>query len=582
MIVLGPHIVDHQHQHVIAQDSDDDQSSVDGGQQHYNTLHSDRSHEQSLSRVPMTTPDHTQYTKMLLQARLDVSKIIGSIGVPLQAFATYCYCTNDNETMQSHNGNGEITNINAAQHNMNIDDQESVRSHFNSIVELATSHTALIETMQSCLHMLSIGTGVRLGIGPNNIPASRRAERAWMTRQLRQHDTTQQAGIKIPHRPQLTLHRCRQILHNAIVDQAKSLQSVGAIGVTFDGMTDWDDFVQDLTYTMNSGCVLTVSQLSKWIDNLAMFLADILSHNLPWRGLDKEAYLRMNISDSLQMANERIVFLQSAFSLRNEERLVKSPDKKNNGPDVNNIIGALKSTIDGAYVSLWAFEETRSEECSKSEWKQWLGDLSDLVKRSSSMVKELEDNLLLSSEVGLSSGGERIDAADESLVGIEDGELCTAPTSAVLVSDGTSKSKVPLLSDNEIERNVPFDKTLIFSGNGCHTTTTSRILKTKAGSPMKSRNASKPSSFTTFHRTVLLQDLQSRLKTIGLADEYEVVAVAATESPDDEVMEIEDRMRSQPSTSCTDLPMFLGVSGSALAELTSSIRCHQEEQVIIE
>lgn len=572
MIVLGPHIVHHQHQHVIAQDSDDDPSSVDD----YNTLHSDRSHEQSLSRAPMATPDHTQWKKMLLQARLDVSKIIGSIGVPLQAFSTDCCCTNDNETMQSHNGNGDIiANINAAQHN--IGDQESVRNHFNSIVELATSHAALIETMKSCLHMLSIGTGVRLGIGPNNIPASRRAERAWLARQLRQHDTTQQAGREIPHRPQLTLHRCRQILHNAIIDQAKSLQSVGALGVTFDGMTDWDDFVQDLTYTMNSRCVLTLSQLSKWIDNLSMFLGNILSSNLLWRGLYQETYLRMNISNSLQMAKERIVFLQSAFSLRNEESLVKSPGKKNNGPDVNNIIDALKSTIDGAYVSLWAFEETRSEECSK-EWKQWLGDLNDLVKRSSSMVKELEDNLLLSSEVGLSSGGERIDAADESLVDIEDGELCTAPTSAVLVSDGTSKSKVPLLSDNEIERNVPFDKTLIFSGNGCHTI--SRILKTKAESPMKSRNASKPSSFTTFHRTVLLQDLQSRLKTIGLADEYEVVA--ATESPDDEVMEIEGRMRSHPSTSCTDLPMFLGVSGTALAELTSSIRCQQGEQVIIE
>lgn len=571
MIVLGPHIVHHQHQHVIAQDSDDDPSSVDD----YNTLHSDRSHEQSLSRAPMATPDHIQCKKMLLQARLDVSKIIGSIGVPLQAFSTDCCCTNDNETMQSHNGNGDIiANINAAQHN-----QETIRNHFfNSIVELATSHTALIQTMQSCLHMLSIGTGVRLGIGPNNIPASRRAERAWMARQLRQHDTTQQAGREIPHRPQLTLHRCRQILHNAIIDQAKSLQSVGALGVTFDGMTDWDDFVQDLTYTMNSRCVLTLSQLSKWIDNLSMFLGNILSSNLLWRGLYQETYLRMNISNSLQMAKERIVFLQSAFSLRNEESLVKSPDKKNNGPDVNNIIDALKSTIDGAYVSLWAFEETRSEECSKPEWKQWLGDLNDLVKRSSSMVKELEDNLLLSSEVGLSSGGERIDAADESLVDIEDGELCTAPTSAVLVSDGTSKSEVPLLSDNEIERNVPFDKTLIFSGNGCHTT--SRILKTKAESPMKSRNASKPSSFTTFHRTVLLQDLQSRLKTIGLADEYEVDA--ATESPDDEVMEVEGRMGSHPSTSCTDLPMFLGVSGTALAELTSSIRCQQGEQVIIE
>lgn len=576
MIVLGPHIVDHQHhQHVITQDSDDDPSSVDGGQQHYNTLHSDGSHEQSLSRVPVATPDHTQYTKMLLQARLDVSKIIGSIGVPLQAFSTDTdyYFTNDNETMQSHNGNGEITNINTAQHN--IGDQELVRNHFNSIVELATSHTALIETMQSCLHMLSIGTGVRLGIGPNNIPASKRAERAWLARELRQHDTTQQAGIKLPHRPQLTLHRCRQILHTVIIDQAKSLQSIGGLGVAFEGMTDWDDFVQDLTYTMNSKCVLTLSQLSKWIDNLSMFLGDILSRNLLWRGFDKEIYLRKNISNSLQMAKERIVFLQSAFSLRNEESLVKSPDKKN---DVNNIVDALKSTIHGAYVSLWAFEETRSEERSKSECKQWLRELNDLVKRSSSMVKELEDNLLLSSEVGLSSGRERIDSADESLVDIEDGELCSAPTSAVLVSDGTSKSEVPLLSDNEIERNVPVDKTLIFSGNGCHTS--SRVLKTKAVNPIKSRDASKPSSFTTFHRTILLQDLQNRLKTIGLADEYEVVV--ATGSPDDGVMEVAGTMRSQPSTSCTDLPMFLGVSGTALAELTRSIRCQQEEQVIIE
>ena len=577
MIVLGPHIHHHNDHHVLENNGGDaaEPDSNSSANRQYNAFRSSsnsgggiadedtgKTHQQSLSDTTGTrSPLEVRCNNiMLLQARVEISKLLGSIGAP-PLISSVTGATTE-----------EVVNINTTPNTR----EESVQTYLDNIVELATSHTELLKTMQSCLHMLTIGTGVRLGIGPNNIPGSRRAERAWLERKLRQHDTAE-AVIMESYRPRLTLHRCRQIVHHAIVDQTSSLHSI-ACGqrVNFEGVTDWDDFVHDLKHTIESNCVLTLSQLTKWVDSVGQFLRALLSEFLFEETQSKSRTATITIANSVQMARERNVFLQSAFSMSSsstttscEDNLKRATGNKD-GIDMNNLIGALKSNLEGAHVSLWAFEEsrTRSEECSESERKKWLVELRDLVERLYSTMSEL-DKLLLPR----SSDEESKDKTDESPSDNTIDEHCTAPPSAILVSDGAGVDDEARYSVNGTKKTVPLDKTLIFSGNGSHKR--SQISKDKpARRPVKSQNMSRPPSF--FNETVLLRDLQSRLKTMGLAEEYEVVA--ATERHQSTPV---GRSKSQ-SRQGTDLPMFLGVSGPALAELSSAMGRQLEGQVIIE
>ncbi len=568
MIVLGPHI-----QHAAA--LSDANSTFN---REYNAFRSSSSednedgrhvHKQYLNAAATTTKKTSlldaRCNDMLLKSRLEVSSKLGSIGaLPLTSLLVDCCEINEEDTEQQHQY------------------EESVQNYLDSVVELATSHTQLLQTMQSCLHMLTVGTGLRLGTGPSNIPASRRAETAWLERQLRCEDTSTETMIK-SYKPQLTLHRTRQILHHAIADQTISLQNiVTQHGVNFRDITDWDD----LKHTLESDCVLTLSRLTKWIERAGMQLGALLSELLSPSRLEcilfedthYREFVRATIASSVQMARERIVFLQSAFSMPSSNTAKSGEDDlaracgNEKSRDMNNLIDMLKSNLEGAHISLWAFEKSHSSsEESESDWKDWLDKLKDLVERSHSTISEL-DNLVLpcSSDEGSK------DASDETLSGEMRDEQCTFATPrAILVSDGASVDKEVLHSTYETKQNVPLDKTLIFTGNGSHKRP--QISKNvTARSSSKSCNMPHHPSF--FNQTVLLQDLRSRLNTMGLAEEYEVVAL--TENPDDESTNPESKICQ--SRHRTHLPLFLGVSGAALSELSSAMGRQREEQLIIE
>jgi len=595
MIVLGPHIHHHNGHHVLDADpasyADSSanrpynafrSSNTDGGGRVDEDEEMSNNHQQSLSAATaIMSPLEVMYNNKLSQTRVKISKLLGSTGAPpLTSSVDCCILGTHNNSQASHNSE-KVININASQ----TTSEESVQAHLDSIVELAKSHTDLLQTMQSCLHMLTIGTGVRLGIGPNNSSGSRRAEIAWLERKLRQHDTVEAAILK-SYKPRLTLHRCRQILHHAIIDQSTSLQSIiSRHRVKFDGITDWDEFIQDLKHTMECNCVLTLSQLAKWTDSVGKFLgallSELLSRSFHWKMFLLEDThpidsVRTTIASSVQMARERIVFLQSAFTVTTSSIVTASceddhPARGNNEiPYMNNLIDVLKSNLEGAHISLWALEEsrTRSKEYSVSEWKNWFGELKDLVERTYITVSELENHFLPRAYHNMADETPSENTMDAN---------CTTTPSAMLVSDGASADAMASHFSYDTKQNVPLDKTLIFCGNGSHKR--SHISKEKpARSHVKSQNVSHPPSF--FNQADLLRDLQSRLKTMGLAEEYEV-AVAAESPSDNESTNVGSR-KSQ-SRQGTDLPMFLGVSGRTLAELSSAMKSQQlKGQVIIE
>ena len=605
MIVLGPHIHHHNDHHNLVEGGgniDLAPNSETPFNREYNAFRNNgnsgggdedgrHDHQQSLSDETSTastrSPLEATCTNMLFKQRLEVSKLLGSIGAPP------LFPPNDTKDNNVRGANEKSLAHQNCEEAMMIDTErqhtkeESVQIYLDNVVELAASHTELLQCIQSCLHMLTIGTGVRLGIGPNNIPASRRAERAWLERKLRSHSASKEAMIK-SYKPKMTLHRYRQILHHAIVDQTTSLQNIVAQhGVHFPGITDWDNFAHDLKHTLESDCVLTLSRLLKWTEQVGKYLGATLSElmtpsRLKFSLLEKTHYVGSEtaiIASSVQEARERIIFLQSAFSMPSSITTKSCEDDltracgKDDDRDVNNLIDSLKSNLEGAQISLWAFEEahSRSEE-SESDWKDWLGKLNDLVERSYSTMSEL-DNLLLPRSSGEESGSTALKTVSGE---IQDGNCIITTPSAVLVSDGASVDEEGLYSTCETKQNLPLDKTLIFTGNGSHRR--SQALKNQTPkSSNKSRNMPHPPSF--YDQNVLLRDLQSRLKTMGLAEEYEVVA--ATEPPDDASTNIRSKVLRQ-SRQKNDLPMFLGVSGPALVELSSTMGRQREEQVIME
>lgn len=610
MIVLGPHIHHHHDHHNLVGGGDIDLASNEETpiNREYNAFRSRSNsnsgggdedghydHQQfpnsATPAAPSRSPLESTCTDMLFNKRLEVSKFLGSIGAP-PLFSPDDNCVTDNNNYvreanvksQAHHSSVEAMMIDTERQRT---DEESVQIYLDSVVELATSHTELLQTIQSCLHMLTVSTGLHLGIGPNNLPASRRAERALLERNLRSHNVSKESMIK-SYKPTMTLHRYRQILHHAIVDQTTSLQNIVAQhGVNAPGITDWNELVHDLKHTLESDCVLTLSRLTKWTELVGKYLCATLSQllspsHLKLLLLRKTLYAgskTATIASSMQEAKERIIFLQSAFSMpssstaKSFESSTTSARGKEDGRHLNNLIDSLKSNLEGAHISLWAFQESHSRsEDSESDWKDWLGKLNDLVERSHSTMSELDNLVLPSSSSDESESTAYKSASNE----IQDDNCITTTPSAIHVSDGASVDEEGLHSTCEPKHKVPLDRTLIFTGNGSHKR--SQTLKKEAArSSSKSRNMPPAPSF--YDQNVLLRDLQNRLKTMGLAEEYEVVA--APEAPDDAPKSNGSKMFRQ-SRQKNDLPMFLGVSGSALAELSSAMGRQREEQVIME
>ena len=579
MIVLGPHVLHH-----VTEDDEaslsDAQSSGDR-QYSYNTILSTSGgdinyidgiiHDSATATNSSSVLEEVRYNTMLFQARMKVSKSLGSIGAPPLPSLNERN-SNEKYMVDSAKEGQEIM----IKESTNINDTESYQTYLESIVDLTVSNTELLHTIQTNIHMLTVGTGIRLGTGSTS---ARRAERAWLGKKLR-HQGMQEGTMTQSYKPKLTLHRCRQILHQTIVDQTTFLQKVASLHrVHFDN----DTFVNDLKHTLESDCVLTLSRLSKWAESVGEYLSALLSAFLSlscWKRIQSEAHsidhVITSITNSAQMAMERKAFMQSAFTMpssstvRNSENSsLKFANDVNISPKIRNIIDMLKSNLEGANISAWAFEVSRSTPNeSELEKRNWLALLKDQIERSHDIVAELESYLPHTDDDKVES------ATQESLCPKMIGGRSSTDAISTLVSDGVVSGEVVAPSKNEAIQSLPMDKTLIFSGNGSKPNHTSKHKSAK--SSKKRSNAPHPPYFC--NQTILLQDLQSRLKAMGLADEYEVAT--AVDSSDGELKTVENgRSLSQQGQ---NPPLFLGVSGTALAELSSAMKHKGGEQIIIE
>lgn len=606
MIVLCSHVIDHDQDDVGVGEASGDSGSTRGHGGAWVGVAKD-----------VMESDYVEISEDVIHlwkdTRLKVSATLGSIGAPPLTSSQL------NAMVHNSPSSGEHTNI--------TNDDQALAIFQNCVCHAANFHASLIRTISSALVVINIGTGLRLGLGANapgggNGRIVARSEKAWVSRQMQkmhingeqtQSIDTTETGTDAhtnPFEPKLSINRSRAVVHQTIVEEAISLESV--LKAVLEAQTspdntspaEWYEFVKDLQYSLQSArtrdaTVLTLSQLSSWVARLSRLLSFVLSECLSAKLFQimsensttsvKCKDIIASLTQSTQLANERTVFLASAFQLspskedadHNQtsgfthhqcETSHQQPSTLSQRRQALQIISNLQSTLEAARVSLWAFEESFSHadnnntangseiDFASEDSEIWWSHLKDLLNRTQISVERFECCFLVS-------------ANDEPDATIHKEEK--ARTEVVFNRRYSEHvSNAPSVGDEVQPKadDLPSDKTLVFSGSGAYESQQSRTATSSVSSQQREVNSS-PTSNGMDH-FMLLRDLENRIKTMGVAEEHEVVTINTDgdmlKNTPEPLRPREEREKATLKSS-NDPHCFLGVSGNLLTELTSAM-----------
>ena len=205
----------------------------------------------------------------------------------------------------------------------------------------------------------------------------------------------------------------------------------------------------------------------------------------------------------------------------------------------------------------------------------------DLMERSRASVSDF-DHLFLSM-TSSENTDQSLSTSDDSndLLKVND---CDAECSEH-VSDASGMGDEKLLSTDDKETKHQFsDKTLVFSGSG--TRASQPLYKPPTRVSSEGGGSSSLCAFNMADRMMLLSDLERRIQTMGLADEHQVVNIDADcialgrEQISGNRNHRSQSNMNQLSGHTRNQPLFLGVSGSLLAELSNTIKGGGEDDSI--
>ena len=633
MIVLGQHVLAH---HLLndgvgggGDDCDDNASDSGGNKQNCNN---DFMHNNAVpSSFSITHGEmYQQFEEIWNEARMKVNSQLGLIGAPPLLLS-----------LSSSLGNQSRKKLNVYPTDDDDSSLSLFQKNVECICSMVSTHVQLLQTMICIIEQtLTMGTSISLGLGPipttgcvGNGRLVARAEKSWIAKHRQQHHQ--------PMIVKLSLQKLRYIIHQTIIDQTKSLQVVLDNFITTDAnnneeqqqqqqctlsdTTEWDEFVLDI---QQPHIILTLSQLSSWINRLGELLSfavstifdTIRNDNNSLHSLLKESIIAC-VDYSTKFANERIVYLHSACPLLSSSCQPSSFDSDNhcdtNDAVERNVVNEkqedyqatttarrrrrqaesmirnLQATLDAARIYLWEFEQSHSNEeqttccaanndapekeeevdTTRESWSQF----KDMMERSHGTISDFEDQFLSST---FSNKEDEQDAAtnENSIQDVPKADGYTNESSEH-VSNATIINKEEQL---RIEPQYPIfatNKTLVFSGSGIKSQSKKQVPEKPFEEEQGISSLSQPSSraFNAVDQVMLLQDLQKRIKTMGLvAEEHEVVNMddkANVGESEDDVVRAEQQQvstisstKNRSSQSC-----FLGVSGSLLAELSSTI-----------
>lgn len=566
---------------------------------------------------------------ILNDVRIKCSKELGLIGAPPLLSTIGNQSTKQMTYISTPHDGSSISNDT----DKTSSQQQTYQTNLNYIYNMATTHTNLIQTMNNILESISLGTSLRLGLGPSGRLVAR-VEKNWVARQqhlqqLQSKGCTSNAqsktNIRIANTHQqkpirLTLQKIRNILHQTIVDLAISLQEIPNHAkqcMITSSANEWDEFISDLQHSINNTSnpqILTISQLTIWINHLGSFLSFALSTILDRDGsmvlFVSDSPLMACVKQSVQFANERIAFLHSACPLSQPQGNDIIPTYNGSGTPKSNttaaaddhvasnigrnqkkrqaeqIIQNLQATLDAARVCLWAFEqsytdlddtasnksstdklESNHDTAESDDTTGWWSQFKDLMERSQASIPEFENQFL---STAVDEDDEQEEVAEEKISDLSASRQVTTEYSE-LISKATGEMAAAGVESKH--PSLPVNKTLVFSGSGTKSLNKKRIIM-PTPAEQGGDSISPPPVFNSANQTRLLQDLQTRIKTIGVAEDTD---------PHAEMIDTNDREEEKDRSSATLLSnggndkrkgsqsCFLGVSGSLLAELSSTI-----------
>ena len=477
--------------------------------------------------VEMSTPVDDAVLHQWKETRLETSRMLGSIGAtPLAS---------------------------------SMDDIIGSTSSFylEAASDLAESHVDLIRTLDSAVKTIRVGTGVRLGLGPvqsANEGVVPRVEKAWVERKLK-NDYSSSMHLQHAY-PKLALSTSRRILHQIMVDQAISLR--GILHSSNQKYANWDEFIDDMRYFSEMDAkqntpVLTLSKLLVWLNELRIMLSFVMSELLSEKikSVSDQQKMITLFKQSTQLAKERVQFAESAFDLSPTEKLDSKPKRH-----ARKMVHQLKSSLDAAHVCLQAMCQTFLQEQDQritSEDKKdayiWWVEFKRLLSQTEVSVDYFQSTFL--AEYIQEKESMRLDETPSS-------ETNTVANTSYSTEHFDDAPIDDIIDGQNSVRDEHVDKTWVFSASGVYRASNAR--KTERG----------PHIPAAFDQTMLMRDLQTRLKTMELAKEHDVVKLDDTHN--------EDKSQSSAKEKHS-VPFFLGAGGSLLSELSIALKSDKVQMI---
>jgi len=398
--------------------------------------------------------------------------------------------------------------------------------------------------------------------------------------------------------------------------------------------TDWGEFARDLQHSLPpSQVVLTLSRLRGWAcrlgDQVSTCLSVLLARPTP---LPAPGRAISTLGQSAQSAREQTALLHAAFPLCRQLRppedvggpvLVKdgctinvvtaetntiesvcsaAPKQRKQGQVEKDIV-SLRSALTAARVCLWAFESYRAASLNEKAREDdtgaedagiaggetpevWWRGFRNMLDRAAALTSDVEMEVQrCATPVSERNSATRVAAAraDAAEGGARDSAAWAEEehvSTAAKVEDERVRpwDKGQGAGGQEQNKGDDAKRTQVFMGSGMRKppprpsgNLRSRDQKCSPQPPGRSLAAADP--------TLLLQDLKERLEAIGMSSKEHEVVVTSAET--DEALDknhgigtslLMAKLSHGPKqTEKKSQPFFLGVSGSLLAELSTTI-----------
>lgn len=441
----------------------------------------------------------------------------------------------------------------------------------NKCANFSEASSELMQTIDKCLEVLRIGSGLHIGIGPSSKSVCR-VENTIVGREYRKAHMRENVQTS-KHSPQkfsapLGLGRAREILYCVMADHFELLNSLsasphdGEVGCSIEG--------GEISLHPSTMSPLTLSSLVTWRKALGKLQSQLLAELCVVKGPEAD-----NMKAAIIAVCERNLYLQSCFQVSR----TNSTEENGSAQHVQQRhLDNIYRRIDAALVSIWAFENSASfpndldseqqghGECQSAK-KEWWQKTRDMLLEAIAYWHELDSHLA-------STG--TIKYEDEEDFCLNQYDKAQGAEYQRSKNDGTFECANEQVSSQKISNGAiaahPTDKTIVFSGKANRR----RLRDKKSGKDGQDSNAPQSSSY----RNNLFTELQSRIDMIELADEWDAHQEredrSDTERDEDVPQGVneDDEIRTSVRRA---MPLVLG-GGSLLEELKESTVAVAETQ----